>query len=294
MSWALSWSTVSRFFETTSLVTDSPGARLLVDGVGLPFDSVVTSLDQIGPANSAWWTLGKLRAYRQTSPFLHFDSDVFLWTALPGRLLTAEVAAQNPEAAPLDDSSYYKPTRVSETLERLGGWLPQDLREYVHGGGSTAACTGVFGGCAWESIAEYAATAEQLILSRPNQRAWDHLSEPFRDSVFVEQYYLAAYCKARSGANPRYLSYLFASQAESFSPGAAAERGYTHLISSSKRSPRLMALMRRRLRDDYPVLYDSCLRAADAVVNRGTRGGGSTFCVGATSLTRASDVSPRA
>jgi hypothetical protein len=197
MSWALSWSTVSRFFETTSLVTDSPGARLLVDVVGLPFDLVVTSLDQLDPAKSDWWTLGKLRAYRQTCPFLHFDSDVFLWSALPDRLLTAEVAAQNPEAAPLDDSSYYKPTQVSEALNRLGGWLPNELRDYLHNGGSTAACTGVFGGCAWEDITEYAATAEQLILSRANQRAWNQINKPFRDSGFVEQYYLAAYCKAR-------------------------------------------------------------------------------------------------
>jgi hypothetical protein len=261
MSWALSWSTVSRFFGRTALVTDSPGARLLVDTVGLDFDSVVTSLDDLVPAKRDWWTLGKLRAYScQAEPFLHFDSDVFLWKSPAEALRTAAVTAQNPEDAPLDDSSYYRPTLVTEAFRRFDGRLPSDLLDYVRDGGCVAACTGIFGGCAWEDIAEYARIAERLILSGENARAWAQVNDPFRCSVFAEQFYLAAWSKARERSKRPGVRYLFASQADSFDAAVAEREGYTHLISDAKRIPRLVGLMRRELQRESPSLYDSCAR----------------------------------
>ncbi len=261
MSWALSWSTVSRFFARTTLVTDSPGARLLVDTVGLGFDSVVTPLDDLDSARSDWWTLGKLRAYScQAAPFLHFDSDVFLWKSPAESLRTAAVTAQNPEDAPLDDSSYYHPTLVTEAFRRFGGRLPLDLLDYVREGGCVAACTGIFGGCAWEDIAEYARTAERLILSGENTRAWEQVNDPFRCSVFAEQFYLAAWSRARERCKRPGVRYLFASQADSFDAAVAEREGYTHLISDTKRIPRLAGLMRRTLQREFPSLYDSCAR----------------------------------
>jgi hypothetical protein len=243
------------------LVTDSPGARLLVDAAGIPFDSVVTSLDHLDARESDWWTLGKLRAYCQSRPFLHFDCDVFLWTPLSDRLLTADVVAQNPEPAPLDDSEYYKPTLVTTTFTQLGGWLPKELIDYVDRGGSDAACTGIFGGCAWEDITEYARTAEDLMLSSANRSAWGGLNDPFRNSVFVEQYYLAAYCHARMGRDRPDLAYLFSSQIESSSSVAAKAKGYTHLISRSKRDSGQMARVRHQLQQSNPGLYGNCLHA---------------------------------
>jgi len=61
------------------LVTDTEGARLLVDKLGLRFTTVMTTLTALDDADPEWWVLGKLWAYRaQTEPFVHLDNDVFL------------------------------------------------------------------------------------------------------------------------------------------------------------------------------------------------------------------------
>src|SRR5262249_42856235 len=83
LSWVLSTMTARRHYGETTLCTDDAGARLLVDGIGLEFEHVSTALNALHVSNPDWWALGKLYAYRmQTEPFVHIDSDVFLWRPL--------------------------------------------------------------------------------------------------------------------------------------------------------------------------------------------------------------------
>src|SRR4051794_18448095 len=83
LAWGLSVHTAARYYSDTRLVTDTAGARVLVDLLGLPFAHVDTALDQLEPSDPGWWALGKLEAYRlQRDPFVHIDTDVFLWKRL--------------------------------------------------------------------------------------------------------------------------------------------------------------------------------------------------------------------
>lgn len=79
---------------------------MLVDGVGLDFDEVHTSLSVLDRHNQEWWALGKLCACRaQTEPFVHIDNDVFLWQPRPHDVAAASVFAQNQEYFVLGRSS---------------------------------------------------------------------------------------------------------------------------------------------------------------------------------------------
>jgi hypothetical protein len=102
LSWVLSVCEAVRHYPDTCLVTDTEGARLLVDSLGLPFRHVDLRLDALHPAcDDEWWVLGKLTAYAaQTAPFIHLDNDVVLWNALPSAVTAAPVFAQNPENVP--------------------------------------------------------------------------------------------------------------------------------------------------------------------------------------------------
>ena len=97
-SWVLSLETVRKHFPRTAVFTDDEGARLLIDQLGLEFDEVSTELNALDQHDADWWALGKVWTYRaQSEPFIHFDSDVFLWNALPDLLTSASVIAQNPD-----------------------------------------------------------------------------------------------------------------------------------------------------------------------------------------------------
>src|SRR5579863_3532555 len=103
LAWGLSLRLAQRQFPETMLVTDSEGKALLVDRLGLDFTHVSTELDHLRDADQGWWALGKLVAYSlQDQPFVHLDTDVFLWRPLPAWLTAAPVFAQCPERHSLE------------------------------------------------------------------------------------------------------------------------------------------------------------------------------------------------
>src|SRR5471032_2830482 len=92
LAWGLSVRLASKHYPDTMLVTDQAGAELLVERLGLRFTHVRTDLEQLRHADVGWWALGKLFAYSvQDRPFVHLDTDVFLWKQLPARLEGAAV-----------------------------------------------------------------------------------------------------------------------------------------------------------------------------------------------------------
>ena len=259
LSWALSVLTARRHFVSTALVTDDSGARLLVDDLGLPFDDVSTSLGRIRHADPRWWILGKLVAYReQQAPFLHIDGDVYLFKALPERLMSADLVAQNPEFAPTTDDTYYKPTAFTRRVEKLGGTLPPEWHAYVRAGGATGMCLGVFGGTDLAFIHRYATRAIETIQHPANRSAWCHGGVELVDNVLMEQYYVAAAWADLGGPPDRrpVWEHCFGSQAEAFASASSRRLGYTHLIAAAKMNSTLENLVARRLEHDFPEHYE--------------------------------------
>src|SRR3712207_6765809 len=178
LAWVLSVQTARRHFRSTSLVTDDDGARMLVDGIGLQFDHVSTELNVLADEDPDWWCLGKLYAYRaQNEPFVHIDSDCFLWSPLPERLRAADLVAQHPEWFPYDGPSYYRPGVLEAAVDDVGGWLPDALRRYasVRGGGGVNC--GIMGGRRVDFIREYADLGIRLVQHPSNQAAWAQLAD---------------------------------------------------------------------------------------------------------------------
>ena len=100
MSWALSCLQIKKFHKEVHLYANTSGADLLVNQLKLPYDSVNISHDDLVLANENLWALPKIFTYSlQKEPFLHIDGDVFLFEALPKKLLRNSLIAQNIEKA---------------------------------------------------------------------------------------------------------------------------------------------------------------------------------------------------
>ena len=262
LAWALSLGTARRQYPHTTLYTDSPGAKLLIDAVGLEFENVSTALDALEASSPDWWVLGKLHTYRlQTQPFVHLDNDVFLWRRLPTRLEQAQVLAQNPEDFFLG-SSFYMPEKFDQALNERGGWTPEEWKWYgLIGPRRRAVCCGIFGGNNLEFIQHYANTAIALAEHPLNQSAWACLPDKRNDNILFEQYLLSA-CLNYHSHNPasRFhdidIRYLFSSWDEAFQAEVAAQLGYTHMIGAAKRNLQLAERLERRVERDYPEAYE--------------------------------------
>jgi hypothetical protein len=257
-----------RHYPDAILVTDSPGRRLLVDRLGLPFTAVSTELDGLAGRNVAWWMLGKLVAYRsQTGPFVHIDSDVFLWNKLPPHLTDAPVLTQHPEYHQKADCG------IDELNVNLGGkdgWLPPEW-EWACSLDSVvrAENCGIMGGQDAKFLRHYALTALSLVECEANQIALRSLSVSFWHNIAVEQFLLAAcigYHAARSNS-PYFgvrVARLFPSWTEALDSNYAARVGYTHLMGG-KRIPEVGQRLAKRVRRDWPDFYRRCEKLADVL-----------------------------
>ena len=266
LAWILSVETARQHYPRTGLFTDDAGVKLLVDGLGLEFAEISTALNELAGADVEWWALGKIRAYElQREPFVHLDSDVFLWKRLPGHLESADVLAQNPE--PFNPgASYYQPEVMEGALRAsVEGWLPEEWTWYrCAGRRQRGDCCGIFGGARMDFIQHYAAQARRLIEHPANQRAWCKLAHKPAYNILFEQYLLSA-CVEHRGNQPHArgtdveIRYVFNSAEEAHNRKRAAELGFTHLIADAKKNAVLMDRLENRGRRDYPEKYERCL-----------------------------------
>lgn len=266
LAWVLSTQTAMRHYRPSALYTDDAGARMLVDGVGLEFDEVHTSLNRLDRHDPQWWAMGKLHAYHaQTAPFVHIDSDVFLWRPLPHDVTAAPVLAQSPEYF-VPGQSCYRPEAFEEAPGgSREGWLPPEWLWYrASGRGDRAECCGLFGGNRVDFIQHYAGQAIRLLEDSGNQSTWAGLSDKIGHNILFEQYLLAAcieYHRAHDDSpfHDVAIRYLFNSIDEAFDPEIASRLGYTHLIADAKRSPELARRLENRVAKDYPLYYERCM-----------------------------------
>ena len=273
-SWVVSVETARRHYPKTVLFTDDEGARMLIDRIGLGFESVSTGLNALASHDPGWWTLGKLYAYRaMTEPFIHVDNDVFLWKPLPEWLTGAPVFAQNPE--PIFDSNWYRPEAFDHALRSIdGGWLPTEWMWYRSAGlAQRAECCGIVGGNRVDFINHYARMGIQLIEEPSNQAAWASLNDKIGHNILLEQYLLTAcleHHRSTPGSPYRDVSiaYLFHSPGDSLDEEKARRLGYTHLWGA-KQDGEMVRRLEQRVMRDYPEHYERCRRYA------GTMGTGS-------------------
>ena len=267
-AWALSLRLAREHYPETALITDTAGKAMLVGALGLEFGEVSTELDRLRDVDPDWWALGKLVAYSlQDRPFVHIDSDVFLWRALPATLAAAPVFAQCPERHALDPEGALR--RVERAFERCGLALPTEW-EWSSSRLTTAFrqdnC-GILGANRCDFVRHYARAALDLVLDPRHRAAWDAASHKHEFNLLVEQFLLAA-CLDYHRIDPESpfrgigMRYLFSTWAEAYDPAAAARVGYTHLLGDAKSHPEVAARLERRVGQLDPALLRRCERVA--------------------------------
>jgi hypothetical protein len=266
LAWGLSLRSAREHYPDTVLITDTPGKALLVDKLGLSFAHVSTELDRLRDADPALWALGKLVAYSvQDEPFVHLDSDVFLWQPLPDRVTSAPVLAQHPE--PRDS---WGPQVVEDAFARASVSLPvawQWSRSHSGHRFRQANC-GILGGINTSFISCYARLALDLALNPTYSAAWAVITDRQRINFTLEQFLLSA-CVDFHRFDPESphrgieLRYLFPTNGAAYDPTEAARLGFTHLLGpAAKQDARVTTRLEQRVRRDNPAFYRRCQRVA--------------------------------
>ncbi|CAN1209575.1 hypothetical protein TUMEXPCC7403_05085 [Tumidithrix helvetica PCC 7403] len=265
-SWVLSVMTAKQYYRNTALVTNSEGKSILVDRLGLEFSNVSTELDVMVDADPEFWALGKIYAYRaQNEPFIHIDSDVFLWKKLPDQVERADVIIQNPEFFIVGEKgAYYIPDILeNECICENEGWLPQEWLWYraTFPDLLKAFCCGIYGGNRLDFI-HYCANLAINIIDHPVNKEVLKESSVKQLYIMLLEQFLPAACYEYHFDN-RFSKFLNLKVDNLFSCVddayfKASRLGFTHLIAGSKRNTYLTQRLLNRVQKDYPEFFETC------------------------------------
>jgi len=276
LAWGLSLRLAREHYPETMLVTDSPGKALLVDRLGLEFREVSTELDRLRTVDPGWWALGKLVAYSlQDRPFVHLDTDVFLWRPLPPALRSAPVFAQCPEHHPFGQGRC-DPSQIEQLFQRHGLRLPAEWEWASSRDTSTfreESC-GIMGGNRVDFLRYCAETSIRMVTDPAHAAAWSELPHKDGFNMLIEQFWLGA-CVDYHRYHPESpfrgitIRYLFPTMDVAFNPQAAAQAGFTHLLGDTKSHPEVISRLERRVAEIDPAFRRHCHRVAQFAVGGG-------------------------
>jgi hypothetical protein len=255
MSWALSVYLAKKQYSDLALVTDTHGAEILVNKMGLPFSDVSLSLDKLKENTKAFWGLGKIVAYaEQERPFIHLDSDIYLWKQLPAYVGQAGLTAQSPDIL----FEWYRQKEIMAFLQHKRGYIPEPFSWYFNKDKQMAYCCGIVGGNNLDFIQFYAKNILDILYKNYNLFLEVPESDKFFWWIAIEQYLLAAcaeYYQDRLG-NSLDCKCLFTNPGDPYQWELASELGFTHLISWNKEIDYILWRLEDRVKKDCPVYYE--------------------------------------
>ncbi len=119
---ALSCLKFKEFYNEVELFTDSNGIKILKDTLNISYTKYHNTLDSLNHLDENLWALPKLHTYSiQEKPFLHADTDVFIWEKFNPKIVDSPIFCQNIE----DNYPIYNQT-LDEIL-RILDWIPTEI-----------------------------------------------------------------------------------------------------------------------------------------------------------------------
>jgi len=245
---ALATELAGRHFQEVHIVTNSWGEKVL-KSAGIRATEYTTELDTLKGIPKWFWAYGKLIAYNlQTKPFIHIDNDVFLWKALPDRVLQAELCFQSKEQMNIPNYKWYDVLRPcwSKAVVRPQVIKDNEITDFVYN-------CGICGGYNLEFFKEWIKVSSEYIFAPENQKVFfeDFKLVQMHQNLWHEQYFAACLIKAH---DMRARVQVIADNVEDLVK--VTNNGYTHLWGTTKTNQQTMLKVRTRLRRENPQLYD--------------------------------------
>ncbi|MEM1336654.1 MAG: DUF6734 family protein [Bacteroidota bacterium] len=249
MSWAFSCLQFREFYDQVELVTDSTGYDLLINNMKLPYTDCHVVLDNLHHYHPDLWALGKIYTYKlQKTPFIHADSDVFIWDRLPKELEKSELLAQNQELNFGFYSDQYK--EIKEHFD----YVPEDIVTQYRKTNTLKACNaGIIGGNNLDFFQEYTEKAIETV----NKNV--HLMEDFDKGTFNMFYEQCLFFSMAENQNKE-IEYLLNNSSDNFDgianlAAAPFHIKYAHIIGPFKSDKAIGDLLVHMLLEKYPEYY---------------------------------------
>jgi hypothetical protein len=252
MSWALSCLKCRQFYPNIDLYTDKAGREWIIDELQLPYSNVYEELDSLNHYDSHLWALPKIYTYsKQNKPFLHIDSDAYIWEPFRGDLTNSGLFVQNLEI----NYPYYKAPlfHMAEHFEYIPD-IFKDVLSDIKNRPIISVNAGIIGGNDTEFFKIYGSQVFDLI--DRNRNKLDHLSTGNLNIIF-EQLYFHLLATSQNKHIEVLLENIDDSSVDlvKFAITPLINK-YVHTIGYAKQNPVSCNQVELRLRYEFPKMYD--------------------------------------
>ena len=251
-SWALSCLRFNDLYNHVDLYTDSYGKKLLYDTLELPYTNVSTDLDCLESFDHNLWALGKIYTYSlQTQPFLHVDSDIYVWKRFDENILSADVIGQSLEVNYSLNIEYYN------QIEKDLLYVPDAIQaEREKTKDIIQVNAGVMGGNDMSFFKGYTSEAIKMIKKNYNHLFNLHPTNKGNFNMVVEQF--LAYCLYRK-TNANLKTILEGEYNLADFSNVPQYATYIHAIGTLKKFSNIGDYVIERLAFEYPDYYNRIL-----------------------------------
>ena len=258
MSWALSCHLLKRHYTQVELYTTSAGKDWLIGQLKLPYSQTCLLPTYIA-VQTTTWALAKLLTYQvQTEPFLHVDSDVYIWKPFQKDFLESPLIAQNAET----DKTIYQ-LALQTLAQKAGIHFPPFIYANDHTA-TWAYNAGILGGFDIGFLSEYARYVIDYVQSQPVPHPEQIGRIPY--CMLFEQHLLAQ----QVASNLKEVTSLFTTPVNDIAYVGfdgycqMKPKGYWHLMGRFKQDRDNLKMMSAELRAIAPATYYAILKAVAA------------------------------
>lgn len=261
-SWALSCLQLSKFYDEVELVTDDLGKFILIDKLQLPYTSITVRLNEIDKYDATLWALGKVYAYSlQETPFLHVDSDIFIWKKFDDRVSKAALMAQNQECY----SPEYAIT-FNDICKKFP-YMPKYLKKLQGSKYISCSNAGMIGGNDVDFFKTYTREIFNFI-DENNESIKTNIKQI--NSSYLNVIYEQVIYDHLARKNKKKITYYFPEHKEvpkylGFFHAADANSGIVHCLGTYKRNRLVYKLMEIKLKTLYPEYYHRIVNLVDSM-----------------------------
>ena len=251
-----------KYYKNVNLITDNSGYNLLVNSLGIEFNSATFELNEISNLSPLHWSIPKILACKvQREEFIYLEGNIYLWNDLPEELKKLDIVFQNAEPEKVFDELYVSHIKQNYSKAPVKPEIVSSNEISLAYNTSLTLANNL------DYIGSWTSEAIDYVMRSENAGFWtEQINAGFHHNMIFDYWFPA--CIAEKYGLPK--AELLGFYLKDYDAG---ENKYTHTHGFTRREKSVTSTVWKHIQEKYPKYVDALqkLNPAAATVNTDSR-----------------------
>jgi hypothetical protein len=245
-SYVLAIEEARKYYKNVNLITDDSGYNLLVNSLGIEFNTATFELNEISNLSPLHWSIPKILACKiQREEFIYLEGNIYLWNDLPEELKKLDIVFQNAEPEKVFDELYV--AHIKQNYSKA----PVKPELVTSNEVSLAYNTSLTLANNLDYIGSWTGAAIDYVMRNENAGFWtEQLNAGLHHNMIFDYWFPA--CIAEKYGLPK--AEMLGFYLKDYDAG---ENKYTHTHGFSRREPNVTEGVWKHIQENYPKYIDA-------------------------------------